>query len=302
MSNFSKIRTKSYGTRIIPPIVSTVVPSVTGTNILGGVLTVTLGTWSHGFIPTTVTYQWKRDGVNISGATNTTYTITQSDFGKNITCSVNASDGYNSGSGTSANYYVYTIYSYDSFTAANDTVLTSRSGELGATWTLQAGTCNNLPKIQDNRLYSLDAGTLFRMSGSPASANYEVYAKFTARSTLISTDNVGIMIRAVGSTSNTFYLVRYSKASNSWALFKYVSGTITSWLSYSDTILAGESRDVILRANGSNISVLINGVVVITQSDSAITGAGFAGIRIPVVQTNSTGIHIDFILSRELTG
>ncbi len=40
--------------------------------------------------PSTISYQWKRNGVDISGQTNSTYTLTQDDIGKNITVAITA--------------------------------------------------------------------------------------------------------------------------------------------------------------------------------------------------------------------
>ena len=51
------------------------------------------GTWSPA--ATTYTYRWYRNGVAISGATHTTYKLTTSDKGKQITVKVTgAKSGY----------------------------------------------------------------------------------------------------------------------------------------------------------------------------------------------------------------
>ena len=41
----------------------------------------------------TLSYQWKADGTNISGATSSTYTLTQAEVGKAITVAVSYTDG-----------------------------------------------------------------------------------------------------------------------------------------------------------------------------------------------------------------
>ena len=61
-------------------------PTVSGTFKVGQTLTATPGTWDEGV---NLTYQWSRDGLSITSATKTTYTITLEDFGKNITFTVN---------------------------------------------------------------------------------------------------------------------------------------------------------------------------------------------------------------------
>ncbi len=63
--------------------------TITGTAKVGSKLTANAGTWT----PSTVTksYQWKRNGVAISGATASTYTATATDSGKVITVTVKGS-------------------------------------------------------------------------------------------------------------------------------------------------------------------------------------------------------------------
>ena len=61
-------------------------PTVAGTPKVGSTLTATAGTWKPSDV--TLTYQWLRDGVIISGATKTSYTITTADAGHALSVSV----------------------------------------------------------------------------------------------------------------------------------------------------------------------------------------------------------------------
>ncbi|NQX12259.1 hypothetical protein HQQ80_11530 [Microbacteriaceae bacterium VKM Ac-2855] len=61
-------------------------PSITGTPAVGKTLTAVTGSW--GPAPVTLSYQWKRNGVAISGATGGTYKVVSADVGKRITVSV----------------------------------------------------------------------------------------------------------------------------------------------------------------------------------------------------------------------
>lgn len=61
-------------------------PFITGTAQENEVLTANVGTWVND--PTSYTYVWKADGVAISGATASTYTLTTAEVGKAITVEV----------------------------------------------------------------------------------------------------------------------------------------------------------------------------------------------------------------------
>lgn len=67
---------------------NTVLPTIDNTTpSVGDTLTVSNGTWTG--LPTpTFTYQWQDDGVNISGATSSTYTVQAAEEGGAITCEV----------------------------------------------------------------------------------------------------------------------------------------------------------------------------------------------------------------------
>jgi len=80
-SVYYKRHQRSYG--IYPQ--NTAAPSISGTQRLGETLTGSNGTWlgSPSF-----TYQWLRNGVEIGGATSSTYVITASDLGQTLTIRV----------------------------------------------------------------------------------------------------------------------------------------------------------------------------------------------------------------------
>lgn len=72
----------------------------TGDNQIGDVLTADPGTWVP--TPSSFTYRWSRDSVDISGATDSTYTLTADDMGTDIIVTVTAVlSGYDSASDTS---------------------------------------------------------------------------------------------------------------------------------------------------------------------------------------------------------
>jgi len=87
--------TVTAGTLTLTPV-----PSITGTVQGGNTLTGVVGTWDTG---ATLTYQWKRNGTVITGATKTTYAIVTADIGLPLTFSVTgAKAGFTSVTQTSA--------------------------------------------------------------------------------------------------------------------------------------------------------------------------------------------------------
>jgi hypothetical protein len=85
---------------------NTVAPSVTGSFVVGQVLTTTNGTW-EGTESITFTYQWQRNTSNISGATASTYTLTQDDADFEVECVVTATNVAGSASANSNSGYVF---------------------------------------------------------------------------------------------------------------------------------------------------------------------------------------------------
>jgi hypothetical protein len=73
----------------VPPV-NTIAPAVTGTPTETETLTTTNGTWDNA--PTSYTYQWQRDAVNIAAATANTYTLVAADVGTDIRCVVTATN------------------------------------------------------------------------------------------------------------------------------------------------------------------------------------------------------------------
>lgn len=74
-----------------PGPVNTVAPAITGTPLVGQVLTVSNGTWT-GTGTISYTRQWRADGVAISGATSSTYTVQSGDANKVISAVIAATD------------------------------------------------------------------------------------------------------------------------------------------------------------------------------------------------------------------
>jgi len=71
--------------------VNTAIPSLSPTSLFtGAVITCSPGTWKYH--PTGYGYQWRRNGVAISGANGSTYTVVSADVGATISCAVTATN------------------------------------------------------------------------------------------------------------------------------------------------------------------------------------------------------------------
>lgn len=77
------------GANLVP--VNTVAPVASGSTTIGSVVTTTNGTWTDAGSPT-FTYQWKRNGTPIGGATSSTYTLVAADDAATILCTVTDTD------------------------------------------------------------------------------------------------------------------------------------------------------------------------------------------------------------------
>jgi hypothetical protein len=75
----------------ITDLVNNSPPFISGKNDVGELFTVNDGTWT-GTLPITFTYQWKRNGTNIIGETNSTYITVLADSGQTISCEVTATN------------------------------------------------------------------------------------------------------------------------------------------------------------------------------------------------------------------
>jgi hypothetical protein len=76
--------------------INDIAPVVSGLLTTGSTLSCTTGTWS-GAPTITYAYQWRRGGVDIGGATSSTYVLVVADMYNNIDCLVTATNAFGSG-------------------------------------------------------------------------------------------------------------------------------------------------------------------------------------------------------------
>ncbi|CAN7250349.1 carboxypeptidase regulatory-like domain-containing protein [Knoellia sp. LjRoot47] len=100
-TGYTTVAKTSAATTTVLGALTAPTPTVTGTARVGYTLTSATGTW--GPSPVTLTRQWFRSGVAITGATASTYKLTTTDMGKTITVRVTGTkSGYTSVAKTSA--------------------------------------------------------------------------------------------------------------------------------------------------------------------------------------------------------
>jgi predicted secreted protein len=78
---------------------NTLLPAISGIAQVGKVLAAWPGEWTNSPV---FTYQWKAEGVDIPGATGSTYTVLVGDLGDNISVTVTATTSSGNASATSA--------------------------------------------------------------------------------------------------------------------------------------------------------------------------------------------------------
>jgi len=123
---------------IIPTNIS--VPAISGTTQVGQTLTATTGTWTHN--PTSFTYQWKRAGTAIGGATASAYVPVAADVGNTLTASVVAT---NSGGSSSSATSAATSAVIDVIPTNSSVPAISGTAQVGQTLTATTGTWTHNP-------------------------------------------------------------------------------------------------------------------------------------------------------------
>lgn len=88
--------------------VNTVAPVASGLSQVGATLSCTNGTWT-GTTPITYTYQWRRSGVAIAAATNSTYVLKIADDTTSVDCLVTATNAFGAASQDSNNLTIELI-------------------------------------------------------------------------------------------------------------------------------------------------------------------------------------------------
>jgi hypothetical protein len=155
--------------------VNSVAPVISGNVQVGQTLTTTDGTWTN--TPTGYTYQWKRDGVSIGGATANTRVLAELDAGAAITCEVLASNATGPAlSAAASNSLTIDVYIVLTDTIADGADATTYNGAVWQGQTLGTAAANRKIVIgfmtrRTSGTPSISSGSVGAASGAEITAN-----------------------------------------------------------------------------------------------------------------------------------
>lgn len=235
---------------------SLIAPAITGTLSNGSTLTSTTGTWSGS--PSSYTYQWKRDGVNIAGQTSSTYTyVSATDDGTYLSCAVTAINGSYTSIASSnvlisdTSSVIYTT----SFVAADGTQLQSFPGwegvnSTGATTLTSLRVLNNDLNVyvnNDGNLYRRDTGT----------NNHAIKLKVSRNAGDDTLSSIRYLV-ARNSGTNFRNMLTLTIQSNGWILNKVINNVNTGVSTFASRALVdGDEFELVV--NGDYVQVWLNG-------------------------------------------
>lgn len=222
---------------VLNPPVNTAAPAITPAGVpnVADTLSLTSGTWTgYGY---TTTYQWKRAGVAIAGATAATYTLVVADAGQAITCSVTRTNIRGAATATTA-----ATASVTNLVAVNTAIptLITRLPYVGAVVTCSPGTWNYHPTS-----YAYQ----WRRNGAAISGA-------TASTYTVVSGDLGATISCAVSATNSAGTSGAVATTESWTVTSVATGPIRGALADS-SLIAHWSLD---EASGTRYDLTTNGI------------------------------------------
>ena len=187
----------------------------------------------------------------------------------------------------------------DDFTGTAGSALAGREARLGGTWTTRSGSAG-VVLTAAGRVRRAASGTASLDTGAvPPSADYRVEADLHLAS-VVAGDAAGLTARS--GPFGIAYLARYRDGR--WELVQnwgQVNETLAP--AVTDTLPAGVPRRLGLQVEGSTITLLVNGVPTITDTDTELKGTGHGGVWLDgsTPPTDTTGLHLDDVRVTTLT-
>ena len=268
--------------------VNTVAPVISGTLVVGSVLTTTNGTWTSdtGIIPP-YTYQWKRGVTNIGTDANT-YTLVTADAGQNITCVVTACDSDGCTPATSNSVYILD---------ADYASVLARGTTLGYTLpdaTLQVKQNATVLSLKSAGIWSkLDVLYFFATNNSNmATLNFK--APSSHQVTLVNSPSFTASQGFKGNASTSYLNTNFNPATsgvqytlNNASRFIYLKTAFVTPVMYILDNSAGATTNR-MNNRSDNDQRINQGSAVITGGNGDLSGAGLKVIN----RTSSTNVEI----------
>jgi len=180
----------------------------------------------------------------------------------------------------------------DTFTGADGATLAAYS----ASWvrSLGGGT-GNVTLLGNRARHSTTAVVVYIYSAVAApGADYDVSATVYFGST-DGVPSVGVCGRIVDTTTATFYQARFTLGTGI-VLARFTANTAVTLASVAYTPTLGAEPKLTLRMRGTQLSVLLDDVVVLGPiTDANITAAGYVGLR--MASASATTVHMDNLVA-----
>lgn len=145
------------------------------------------------------------------------------------------------------------------------------------------------------------SNTAYYHTGVPSSADYSVSADIYVQTNAFGKPAV---FGRLSTSANTGYHARHW-AGTGWQLYKVVAGAFAQLgPTVAQTLTAGNTYNLKLEMIGSAIKVYVDGVLMISVTDTAITAAGKAGIsfRDATASSDTTLLHLDNFSADDIGG
>ena len=265
--------------------------TITGTAKFGQTLTASLESGNN---TGTLSYQWKRDGSDISGAMNSTYTLVKADIGSTITVEISSSEE----TGTLTSAATAAVKKADSpgaptgLNGVNPTTLGGSDGKItGTTTAMEYSTDSNFASpagtvCSGTEITGLTAGTYYvRIAETDTH-----FAGATATVT-VPADDVPLTYTATVTPDGKTFAARTVGYGEQTAETFTITNTGTGALASLDVTLTGANADSFtLDKTGFNTNLATSGTTTFTIKPNTGLAAGTYTATVRVTATNLTTI------------
>jgi len=173
-------------------------------------------------------------------------------------------------------------YVKDTFTDTNGTVLSSHTPDIGGAWSEVGGGATSNITIQSDTIQQALFGNSKAVNATTAStADYQVSIDVIMSAATAGVDEVGVMGRGnfgAGNSYIVYYDTDFTTPNQTVVLSSFASGSETQLATYALTYVQGQTHNVMLKMQGSTISMLVDNVVQGSVTDTTWTTGTNIGI------------------------